>query len=118
MKKLKKDEEVKAFLGKGAEFTGTLIFRGSVRIDGDFNGEIIGGKTLVIGEGAHIEGNIKADHVLINGNVCGQIDVREKIEIYPPGCVLGYIKTPILIIKEGAVFEGNSRMGNEILEKS
>lgn len=113
----KKDEEIKAFLGKGAEFTGKLIFRGSVRIDGDFNGEIFGGGTLVVGEGAHIEANIMADHVLISGEVNGQIEVTERIEIYPTGRVLGNMKTPILVIKEGAVFEGNSRMGNENLEK-
>mgnify|MGYP001592992581 CR=1 FL=1 len=35
-KKKKEEEEVRAFLGKGAEFTGKLIFNGSVRIDGDF----------------------------------------------------------------------------------
>jgi cytoskeletal protein CcmA (bactofilin family) len=118
MSEKKKDEEIKAFLGKGAEFTGKLIFKGSVRIDGDFNGEIFGEGTLVVGEGAHIKADIKADHVLISGEVHGQIDVKERIEIYPPGRVLGNMKTPILIIKEGAVFEGNSRMGNESLEKA
>jgi cytoskeletal protein CcmA (bactofilin family) len=109
----KKDEEFKAFLGKGAEFTGKLIFRGAVRIDGDFNGEIFGEGTLVIGEGAHTEANIITDIVLISGEVRGQIEVKDRIEIYPPGRVLGNIKTPTLIIREGAVFEGNSMMGDD-----
>jgi cytoskeletal protein CcmA (bactofilin family) len=117
MSNKKTDEEVKAFLGKGAEFTGKLIFRGSVRIDGDFNGEIFGEGTLVVGEGAHVEAVITADHVLISGEVHGQIKVRQKIEIYPKGRVLGNIKTPCLMIKEGAVFEGNSRMGDDNFEK-
>ncbi|MCX5836501.1 MAG: polymer-forming cytoskeletal protein [Deltaproteobacteria bacterium] len=114
----KKDEEIKAFLGKGAEFTGKLIFKGAVRIDGDFIGEIFGEGTLVIGDGAHTEADITADIVLISGEVRGQIEVREKVEIYPTGRVLGNIKTPALIIKEGAVFEGNSRMGNGNPEKN
>jgi cytoskeletal protein CcmA (bactofilin family) len=109
----KKDEEIKAFLGKGAEFTGKLIFKGAVRIDGDFTGEIFGEGTLVIGDGACTEAEIKADIVLISGEFRGQIEVKERIEIYPTGRVMGNIKTPALIIKEGAVFEGNSRMGNE-----
>lgn len=109
----KKDEEVKAFLGKGAEFTGKLIFKGVVRIDGNFNGEIFGDGTLVIGEGSLTEANISTDIVLISGKVCGQIEVRERIEIYPPGQVLGDIRTPTLIIKEGGIFEGSSRMENE-----
>ena len=47
----------------------------------------------------------------------GQIEVEERIEIYPPGRVLGNVKTPIFIIKEGAVFEGTSRMDNSKINK-
>ena len=49
--KKKEIEEVKAVLGKGAEFIGKLIFDGAVRIDGDFQGEIYGQGSLEIGEG-------------------------------------------------------------------
>jgi cytoskeletal protein CcmA (bactofilin family) len=107
-----KDEEIKAFLGKGAEFTGKLIFSGIVRIDGDFNGEIFGGGTLVIGEGAHVEANINVETILVSGDVHGQIEVKERIEIYPPGKIEGNVITPIFVIQEGAIFEGNSRMVN------
>jgi cytoskeletal protein CcmA (bactofilin family) len=113
----KKDEEFKAFLGKGAEFTGKLIFSGAVCIEGNFNGEIFGGGTLTVGEGAHVEANINVGGILIYGEVFGQIEVQERIEIYPPGRVLGNVKTPIFIIKEGAVFEGTSRMDNSKLNK-
>ena len=44
-KKKSDNEEVRAFLGKGAEFTGKLMFNGSVRIDGDFKGAIFGNGT-------------------------------------------------------------------------
>jgi cytoskeletal protein CcmA (bactofilin family) len=117
MLKKKKDEEIKAFLGKGAAFTGKLIFSGIVRIDGDFNGEILGGGTLVIGEGAHVEADINVETILVSGNVQGQIEVKERIEIYPPGRVLGNVKTPIFIIQEGAIFEGTSRMNNSMFDK-
>jgi len=107
-----KHEEIKAFLGKGAQFTGKLIFTGTVRIDGDFNGEIFGEGTLVIGEGATVEASVTADNILISGKACGEIEARKRIEIYPAGHVLGNIKTPVLVVKEGAVFEGCSRMEN------
>ncbi len=113
----KKDEEIKAFLGKGAEFTGKLMFNGTVRIDGDFRGEIFGGGTLVVGEGANIEADINVENVVVSGDVHGQIEVKGKIEIYPPGRVLGNVKTPVFIIKEGAVFEGTSTMENNKSEK-
>lgn len=112
MSNKKKDEELKAFIGKGADFAGKLIFNGTVRIDGDFHGEIFGEGTLVVGEGANIEADINVDNIVISGDVHGEIKVKEKIEIYPPGRVIGNVTTNIFIIKEGAVFEGTSRMEN------
>jgi len=115
--KKKKDDEIKAFLGKGAEFTGKLIFSGSVRIDGDFNGEIFSEGTLIVGDGAHIEADIKVANIIISGDVHGQIECKDKIEIYPPGRVLGNVKSPRFIITEGAIFEGTSRMESLKSEK-
>jgi cytoskeletal protein CcmA (bactofilin family) len=104
------DEEVKAFLGKGAEFTGKLMFNGSVRIDGDFKGNIFGSGTLVIGEGAEIEADIRVDSVMVSGNVHGRIDVKKKIQIYSTGKVAGDLNTPVLSVEEGAFFEGTCHM--------
>jgi cytoskeletal protein CcmA (bactofilin family) len=106
----KKEEDVKAFLGKGSEFNGKLIFSGVVRIDGDFHGEIFGGGTLVVGEGALVEADINVANIVVSGDVRGQIEVKDRIEIYPPGKVFGNVKTTVFIIKEGAVFEGTSHM--------
>jgi cytoskeletal protein CcmA (bactofilin family) len=113
----KKEEDVKAFLGKGAEFNGKLIFSGIVRIDGDFHGAIFGGGTLVVGEGAHIEADINVENIVVSGDVRGKIEVKERIEIYPPGRVFGNVKTALFIIKEGAVFEGTSHMDGSKSEK-
>jgi cytoskeletal protein CcmA (bactofilin family) len=104
------DEEVKAFLGKGAEFTGKLMFNGSVRIDGDFKGNIFGSGTLVIGEGAEIEADIRVDSIMVSGDVRGRIDVKKKIQIYSTGKVAGDLNTPVLSVEEGAFFEGTCHM--------
>jgi len=109
-KKKSDDEEVRAFLGKGAEFTGKLMFNGSVRIDGDFKGSIFGNGILVIGEGAEIEADIRVDAVMISGEVHGQIDVKKQIRIYSPGKVLGDLNTPLFAVEEGAFFEGTCHM--------
>lgn len=108
-----KENEVKAFLGKGTEFDGKLIFDGSVRIDGDFKGEILGGGTLIVGESANIEANIAVDNLLVSGDVRGSIEIKKKVEIYSTGKLLGNVKTSIFVIQEGAVFEGDCQMINE-----
>ena len=110
-KKIKKEEEeVRAFLGKGAEFNGKLMFNGSVRIDGDFKGQIYGNGTLVIGEGAELEADIRVDSVMISGEIRGQIDVKKQVRIYSTGKLLGDLNTPVFSVEDGAFFEGNCRM--------
>lgn len=107
----KKDvEEVRAFLGKGAEFIGKLIFNGAVRIDGDFQGEVYGQGSLVIGEGALVKANIAVNSVYIGGDVQGNIDVKEKINIHSTGKFYGEVRTPVFVMEEGAVFDGRSHM--------
>jgi cytoskeletal protein CcmA (bactofilin family) len=108
--KSKEDEEVRAFIGKGAEFSGKLMFEGSVRIDGDFKGEIFGNGTLVIGEGAVIEADIQVDNVLVSGEVHGQVDVKKSLKIYSTGKLVGDVNTPSFSIEEGAFFEGGCHM--------
>ena len=114
----KKDvEEVRAFLGKGAEFIGKLIFNGAVRIDGDFQGEVYGQGSLVIGEGALVKANIAVNSVYIGGDVQGNIDVKEKINIHSTGKFYGDVRTPIFVMEEGAFFEGRSHMSEAKEEK-
>lgn len=108
-----KENEVKAFLGQGTEFDGKLMFGGSVRIDGDFKGEILGGGTLIVGESANIEANIVVDNLLVSGDVRGSIEIKERVEIFSTGRLLGNVKTTTFVIQEGAVFEGDCQMVSE-----
>ena len=115
--KKQESEEIKAILGKGAEFVGKLIFNGSVRIDGDFQGEIHGQGSLVVGEGALVKANIAVKNVYIGGEVQGSIEAKEKITIHSTGKFLGDVHTPVLIMEEGAFFDGKSHMSEAVEKK-
>jgi len=112
----KKSEDIKAFLGKGAEFDGKLILSGSVRIDGEFKGDIRGGGTLIVGEGARVEADIAVDNILIFGEVRGNLDIKERVEIGPSGRFYGNLKAADFVVQEGAVFDGDCRMSSKEAE--
>jgi len=103
-------EEIKAFLGKDTEFEGKLSFNDAVRIDGRFSGEILSEGTLIVGESAVVESEIKVSHIVISGEVKGNITASTRIEVYAPGKVFGNIQAPVISIEEGVIFEGNCRM--------
>jgi len=106
-------EDIKAFLGKGAEFNGKLILNGSVRIDGEFRGEALGSGTLIIGEGAYVEADIAVDDIVISGEVRGNLNIKERTEISSTGRVVGNVKTSLLVVREGAIIDGACQMSGD-----
>lgn len=101
---------VTALLEKGANFDGRLTFEGTVRIGGQFKGEIFTNDTIVINPGAHVEAQIEAETVIISGEVKGNIFARRRVIMHPPATFQGTVTTPSLRIDEGVVFEGASYM--------
>ena len=107
---MKNRDEINAFLGNDTEFEGKLTFKGAVRIDGRFTGEIFTEGTLIVGETAVIRSEIHVSQIIISGEIRGNIIADNRIEIHAPGKVFGNIQSPAVIIEEGVIFEGNCRM--------
>ncbi len=83
-----------------------MTFKGGLRIDGRFEGEISTEGTLIIGESAVIRGDIHASCILVSGEVHGNTVADERIEILTPARIFGDIQSPEIILSAGAVFEG------------
>jgi cytoskeletal protein CcmA (bactofilin family) len=107
---MKAIENIATYIGKDTEFEGKLRFYGTIRIDGQFKGEIMGEGTLIVGEGAIIESDIHVSQIFNSGRIQGDVTADNKIEIRAPGKILGNIQAPSIVINEGATIEGNCRM--------
>lgn len=104
------DGRITALLDHGASFEGQLTFEGTVRIGGNFKGEIYTDDTLVVNYGARIEAHIEANIVILSGVVKGNIFAKNRVIMHPPAVFRGTVTTPSLRIDEGVVFEGASYM--------
>jgi cytoskeletal protein CcmA (bactofilin family) len=107
-----KSGELNGFLDRGSSFKGELEFEDTMRIDGKFNGKIHSKNELIVGESAHIEGDVHVGRIAISGTVVGKIVAAQRVEIHRNGKVYSDIDTPNLIIEEGAIFQGNCVMGD------
>ena len=109
---LQKNEElpIKAYLGSDALFKGTLRFEGTVRIDGNFEGQVSTNDTLVIGETGDMKANVKVGTLVCKGQLDGAVVASQKIELHPAGKIKGDIQTPALSIALGAVLDGHLNM--------
>lgn len=106
-----KSGDLNGFLDKGSAFRGELEFEDTLRVDGRFNGKISSKNELIVGETAHVEGEVHVGRIAISGTVEGTLIADEKIEIHRTGKVYGTIKTPTLIVEEGAILQGDISMG-------
>ncbi|MFK5925153.1 MAG: polymer-forming cytoskeletal protein [Desulfuromusa sp.] len=106
--------DIKAFLGPGSRFEGTLSFDEMVRLDGVFSGEINSSDTLIVGESAKIEGSIHVGALILSGQFKGDIKATTMVELRAPAQVEGSIETPSLKMDEKVTFNGEIKMAGAI----
>jgi cytoskeletal protein CcmA (bactofilin family) len=99
-----------AFIDQGSSFEGKLSFKDTVRIDGQFNGEITSENTLVIGETGEIQANIRSKTVIVSGSVSGDVVAGTKVVLHKSARMQGNVEAPSLMIEEGAVLNGQVTM--------
>ena len=67
-------------------------------------------QTIVLGEGAKVEGQIEGNRVVIAGRFDGVIFAKGRVEIQPKGVVTGEVHSPCLVIDPGGIFDGRCHM--------
>jgi excisionase family DNA binding protein len=107
-----KKSEPEKFLDVNASMQGSIVFNDPVnlRINGRFDGNLNVKGSLMIGEGAVVNADINGESIMIAGKVNGNITATKSLKMVSPARVIGDIKTPLLSIAEGAVFQGSSSM--------
>ena len=108
--KASESEEI-TILSNGVKIEGKILSKGNIRVEGEINGEISCEDSIVVGEKANINGKINAVSILVGGKVTGTINAKEKLTLSAKGNLEGDIFTKILVVEEGATFNGKSRVG-------
>lgn len=94
--------EAAAVVDRKTEITGTLHSSGNVLIEGRFHGEVEANETVWVENGAQSDGQLRALEAVISGAVDGEIDCGRRLQIAASAVVSGEIKTPVLVIEDGA----------------
>lgn len=111
------NHDVIAFVGEGVEFKGVISYQGTVRIDGQLEGEIHTNGVLLVGQGAVISAKVEASTIICQGRISGDIVAKEKIQLLAPGILDGSVKTPSLSMEEGVMFNGSCEMGPKVVRE-
>src|ERR1700733_15282809 len=103
-------EEWTGFIDQGVTLEGTLQLKGTFRIDGNVKGNIISEQTVVLGEGARVEGQIEGNRVVIAGRFDGVIFAKGRVEIQAKGVVTGEVHLPCMVVDLCGIFDGRCHM--------
>jgi cytoskeletal protein CcmA (bactofilin family) len=101
-----------ATIGKSIQIEGTLTGNENLTIDGKVQGRIkLNGHSLTIGPNGKIDAGLRAKTIVVRGEVNGNIDADDKIQITASGSVQGDLKAPRIALDDGAQFAGSVDMG-------
>jgi cytoskeletal protein CcmA (bactofilin family) len=103
--------DLSGFLDVGTEFHGELSFQDTLRIDGKFEGAIRDGRLLIIGESADVNAEIHVATVSVSGRLRGDVHAKERVELHASARCQCNLDTRVLVVEEGAMFEGGCAMG-------
>jgi cytoskeletal protein CcmA (bactofilin family) len=100
-----------SIISAGLTIEGKIEGSGHVRIAGVFKGDVNVQGNLTIESGAHLTGGVKADTVVIGGQLDGNIDAASRVELLQTGVLNGELKAGSLTVAAGSRMRGKAEFG-------
>ncbi|HEX8296572.1 MAG TPA: polymer-forming cytoskeletal protein [Chthoniobacteraceae bacterium] len=97
-------------LSADVEIKGKVKLGNETHLDGRIEGEVHSSGSLVVRPNGSVQGDIHAKSVTIFGKVTGNVTVSERCELKSEGHLIGDLKSPRLIIEDGATYIGQSHV--------
>lgn len=96
-----------AVIGKAMVIQGQIVSRESLHIEGEVAGKIdLPECRLTIGRTGRVAADAVAREIEVLGSVRGDLRASKKITIRKGGHLVGDLRTPGIVIEEGAYFKG------------
>jgi cytoskeletal protein CcmA (bactofilin family) len=95
-------------IGRGVKIVGQISSKEDLYVNGEIEGTlVVVNHKLTVGSSATIHADVKAREVVLLGTIRGNVEATEKIEIRQDARLVGDIRTPRIIIEDGAYFKGS-----------
>jgi cytoskeletal protein CcmA (bactofilin family) len=110
---MEQSELKETVISPDAEFKGSIKFKDSLRIDGNFEGEIDSQGTLFIGKSGATKAEIHVGNIIVEGKSEGNITCEDKIELRATAKIYGDITAARLTIAEGVNIIGKCSVSSQ-----
>jgi cytoskeletal protein CcmA (bactofilin family) len=101
-----------SIIGPGMSIVGDVTTDGTVRVEGRIEGTVRAGKTVVIGKGGEVHGEVVTQDAVVGGTLRGTLTAESRLELQATCDVEGQIRAraQFLRLDEGARFSGQVEM--------
>lgn len=107
----RRSELLESAIGPSTSVSGVIKSDGGLRIDGHVDGHIdVAGNVVIGAEGVVHVDTLIGRNITVGGAVTGNIECGGRLEILSTGRVVGDIVADAIMIDQGGVFQGASRM--------
>ncbi|MDF2880681.1 MAG: polymer-forming cytoskeletal protein [Clostridiaceae bacterium] len=104
------NSDIETEIGESTHLTGNIVSSGSVKIDGEFIGDIETKGDIIISQTGSVKGNISGANITIGGLLNGNVVSSGLLHITAAGKVMGDIETINLMVEDGGVINGKCIM--------
>jgi len=102
--------QITTVVAEDLEIKGTIKFKSSVMLKGVFEGEIFSEGLLVVGSTAKVSASINTKTLISHGSITGNVVATEQIVLKSSATHIGDLKSPFIMIENGAIFNGSCMM--------
>ena len=97
-----------ATIGKSVKVVGKIFAKEDLYVDGDVEGTIESLEhKITVGPNGRVQANIVAREVIILGQVQGNVETSDKVDLRKDARLVGDISTSRISIEDGAIFKGS-----------
>ncbi len=108
--KAAQESRIITIVGPGTAVEGRLSSTGPIRVEGRVVGHLQSEEQIMVLASGRVKADIDAKHVVISGEVEGDVTATERMEITRGAKLIGNISAPRISIDEGVLFEGRCSM--------
>ena len=106
----KQSNTLGSILDPNIEINGDINVSANLIVYGKINVNIISTETINTAKDSIINGNLIAKEAVISGTLKGDLEVSGKVVLTEDSNLLGNLKASIIVIEEGAKFDGMCQM--------
>lgn len=100
---------IDTLVGRNTTVTGDLRFTGGLHVDGRVKGNVVSEdheSVLSLSEHGHVDGEVRVPHVVLDGEVHGDVHASDKVELGPHARITGNVYYNLIEMAVGGTVNG------------